>query len=483
MAQSARCGASGQATGRLNDTAVLRILGFVGACALAVSSWVPRPAAIPLWLAGTLGLGLAFLVFGNRAGRTGARALLATGLLWALPLLASAPLGSRDAYAYACQGELVGHGIDPYTAGVAQLPCRWLDSVPTLWWHTPAPYGPLWLVLSGGAAAGSGGHLWLAVALLRLVALAGVGLLGWAGWRLASALGVDPRPAGWLALASPLVLVHAVSGAHNDALLAGLVLAALAVAAQAAARSSTAALAAGALLGLAVAVKVTALVAAPFVVLLVARDRRWWPVVRAALLTAVGLVAGYAVVALPSGYRLGFVPALSNTSHLVQWTSLPTGVGMTLGYLARAAGHRSLADPALAAVRIVGLTVLAGLLLGIWWWARQRADRPRSTVLAAGLAMAAATVLAPVAFPWYALTVLAVLAYGAATDRVRYRLGLLAVGLALLTLPDGTGVAALTKLPGALLDTALAAWLIVAAVRAVRRRAGGARAAPRSRAR
>jgi alpha-1,6-mannosyltransferase len=486
LAQSARYGASGQATGRLNDTAVLRILGFVGACALAVSSWVPGPAAIPLWLAGTLGLGLAFLVVGVRAGRTGARALLATGLLWALPLLASAPLGSRDAYAYACQGELVGHGIDPYTAGVAQLPCRWLDSVPTLWWHTPAPYGPLWLVLSGGAAAGSGGHLWLAVALLRLVALAGVGLLGWAGWRLARALEVDPRPAGWLALAGPLVLVHAVSGAHNDALLAGLVMAALAVAAGPAAARSAAdraaagrvatALAAGGLLGLAVAVKVTALVAAPFVVLLVARDQRWWPIVRAALLGAVGLVAGYAVVALPSGYRLGFVPALSNTSHLVQWTSLPTGVGMTLGYLARAAGHRSLADPALAAVRIVGLTVLAGLLIGIWWWARQRADRPRSTVLAAGLAIAAATVLAPVAFPWYALTVLAVLAYGVATDRVRYRLGLLAVGLALLTLPDGTGVAALTKLPGALLDTALAVWLIVAAVRR-------ARAAPRSRAR
>jgi hypothetical protein len=489
LAQSARYGGSGQVTGRLNDSAVLRILGFVGACALAVSSWVPRPAAIPLWLAGTLGLGLAFLVVGHRAGRTRAGALVATGLLWALPLLASAPLGSRDAYAYACQGELVGHGLDPYANGVAALPCPWLHSVPALWWHTPAPYGPLWLVLTGGAAGGSGGHLWLAVALLRLVALAGVALAGWGGWRLARALGVDPRPAGWLALANPLVLVHAVSGAHNDALLAGLVLAALAVAAREAGRRPVIALAAGGLLGLAVAVKVTALVAAPFAVLLVARDRRWPPVARSALLTAVGLVAGYAVVALPSGYRLGFLPALSNTSQLVQWTSLPTGVGMTLGYLARAAGHRSLADPALAAVRIAGLTVLAGLLVGLWWWAWRRADRPRSTVLAAGLAMAAATVLAPVAFPWYALAVLAVLAYGVATDRVRYRLGLLAVGLTLLTLPDGTGVAALTKLPGALLDTVLAAWLIVRAAREVRAAraarppAGGARAAPRWRAR
>jgi alpha-1,6-mannosyltransferase len=471
----------GQATGRLEDATVLRILGFVGAALVAVASWTPVAVAVPAWLAGLLLLGAAFLAVAGRADRTGARWLVTTGLLWALPLLASRPLGSRDAYAYACQGQLVTHGLDPYRVGVAALPCGWLDSVPTLWWHTPVPYGPLWLVLSGGAAAGSGGHLALAVGLLRLVALGGVALLAWAGHRLAPALGVDPRPAGWLALASPLVLVHAVSGAHNDALLAGLVLAALAVAArpvvprQAARPGAT--LLAGGLLGLAVAVKVTALVAAPFVVLLVARDRRWRAVARAAPLTVVGLVAGFAAVALPSGYRLGFVPALSNTSRLVQWTSLPTGVGMTLGYLARVAGHRSLADPMLAAARVAGLVVLAAVLVGLWWWAWRQADRPRTTVLAAGLALAATTVLAPVAFPWYALTVLAVLAYGVHSGQTRYRLGLAALALALLTLPDGTGIAALTKLPGALLDTVLAAGLIVAAVRAARAALRAARAA------
>ena len=45
------------------------------------------------------------------------------------------------------------------------------------------------------------------------------------------ACGVDPAVATWLGLLSPLVAVHAISGAHNDALLAGLVVAALAVAA------------------------------------------------------------------------------------------------------------------------------------------------------------------------------------------------------------------------------------------------------------
>jgi hypothetical protein len=233
------------------------------------------------------------------------------------------------------------------------------------------------------------------------------------------------------------------------------------------------ALAAGGLLGLAVAVKVTALVAAPFVVLLVARDRHWGPVLRTAALTGVGLVAGFAAVAVPSGYGLGFLPALSGTSRLIQWTSLPTGVGMTAGYLARAAGRPGLAGTALDVARVAGLVVLAGLLVGVWWWARQRADRPQSTVLAAGLALAATTVLAPVAFGWYALTVIAVLAYGVHNGRTRYRLGLAAAAVTLLTLPDGTGIAALTKLPGALLDTVLAAALIWAV-------AWRARAGPRS---
>jgi hypothetical protein len=241
-------------------------------------------------------------------------------------------------------------------------------------------------------------------------------------------------------------------------------------------------LAAGGLLGLAVAVKVTALVAAPFAVLLAARDRRWGPVARAAVLTGVGLLAGFAAVALPSGYGLGFIPALSGTGRLIQWTSLPTGVGMTLGYLARAAGRASIAGTALDVARVAGLVVLAGMLAGLWWWARGRADQPRSTVLAAGLALAATTVLAPVTFPWYALTLIAVLGYGVHSGQKRYRLGLVAAAATLLTLPDGTGIAALTKLPGALLDTALAAVLIWAGARWAAARWAGRRArdVPRS---
>jgi hypothetical protein len=449
---------------------------------------------------------------GGGPGRGPVRRLLLVGLPWAVVLLASAPLASRDGYAYACQGALVTHGVNPYTSGVATLPCRWLDSVPSLWWHTSTPYGPLWLLLSGGAAVGSGGHLAGAIALLRLVAVGGVALTAWAGHRLAGTLGANPATAVWLGALSPLVLVHAVSGVHNDALLAGLVVAAFAVAARRIGRpgavdpvdpaggtdrggpdvaggaagsgrmggrgegwpawTGRVALA-GALLGLAVAVKATALVALPFVVLLAAGDGHWRRLVRAGAAAGLGLVAGYAVLAVPSGYGLGWLGALSGTTQLIQWTSPPTGLGMTAGYLARGLGRRDLATPALDAARWAGLLVLAVTLVTLWLWARRRAAQPRLVVLAAGLAMTGTVLLAPVAFPWYMLAPLAVLAASVTGDRLRYRLGLAATGLALLVLPDGTGLAALTKLPGALLDTALLVTVVVVVLR--RRRAGRAR--------
>jgi hypothetical protein len=502
-------------------TGWLRWSGLVGAVLLAVAGYPDglgrldvtgageRALPVAEWLAGTVLLAGAWLLLGGRLwgrqhrwpGRPGGRWLAVTGVLWALPLTLSGPLASRDAYAYACQGSLVGHGLDPYRVGVSELPCPWLSAVPPLWWHTPTPYGPLWLAIAGIAA--SPGRLALALGVLRLVALAGVGLIAWAGTRLARALGVDPVPAGWLALASPLVLVHGVSGVHNDALLAGLVMAALAAGRAARHRAGETdrpavriglALATGALLGLAVAVKATALVVLPFAALLVAGDRRWGPVLRAGGLVGLGTVAGYGTVWAATGEGLGWLPALSGTTRMVQWTSLSSGVGMAAGYLLRWLGHPGLAPVALAVARAVGLVILALLLVALWLWARggrwlrtrvalwlpTRADDTRRVVLATGLALAAGTLLAPVSFPWYALTPLAVLSYSVSSERSRKWLALVAAGLALLVLPGGTGLASLAKPPGALLDLALATFLLVTAARwmVAGRRAGPAGPTP-----
>jgi hypothetical protein len=349
--------------------------------------------------------------------------------------------------------------------GVAAEPCPWLGSVPHLWWHTATPYGPLWLALAGVAAAT--GSLVLAVGVLRLLAIAGLGLTAWTGYRLARALGVDPVPGAWLAIPGPLMLVHAVSGAHNDALLAGLVVAGLAVAAR---RPRWAlVLAVGALLGLAVAVKATAVVALPFAALLAAGDRRWGPVLRAGGLVGTGAVAGYGVVWAATGYGLGWVPALSGTARMIQWTSLPTGVGMAAGYAARLAGRRELSHDTVTGARALGLLALLVLLAGLWFWSRGR--DARHVVLATAAALGASAVLAPVTFPWYGLLPLAVAGFATTDPRLRFRLALAAAALALLVLPDGTGIASLTKLPGALLDVALAVALVVTGARRATSRA------------
>jgi alpha-1,6-mannosyltransferase len=430
FAQSRRPAAAGK-------QAALRYLGLAGSLGVALAG--PRPI-------GLLGVAVLATAWYGLRHVTSLRWLLVTAALWALPLLVTPPLFSGDAMAYACQGQLLVHGLNPYHHGVADLPCSWLDRVPTLWWHTPAPYGPLWVAITGAAAAT--GELWLAVAVLRLVAVGGIALAVWYGRRF----GVNPA---WLAAASPLVLLHGVSGAHNDALLAGLVVAGLALA-----LGARWGVVAGVALGLAVAVKVTALVAVPFAVLYVARRRAWAGV-------AAGVATAFTAVTAATGLGLGWLPALRHTADLIQWTSPPTGVGMAAGYLLRAAGRPDLAPVALAAARAAGLLVLGVVLAALWW-------RPKP--VAAGAALAATALLGPVFFPWYLLPALAVLA---ATNVRRDRLGPVVAALALLVLPDGTGLASLTKPVGAFLDVALVSAAVVVLVR--RYRAGRARPTPTAR--
>jgi hypothetical protein len=569
---------------------------------------------------------------GSRLPGVSSRWLITTGALWALPLLLAPPLASRDVYSYACQGEIWRSGLDPYAAGAADGGCLWSGAVPDLWQHTPAPYGPVGIALSGAAAAvaravgGPADHqLLVAVTVLRIVALIGGVLIAAYAGRLASAVGVRPVAARWLALLSPLVAVHLVSGAHNDALTAGLIVAALAVAvpkaasrshagtvlndgdpaqrgrdrlddadegdaANSAARAAPgivepavtwpnspdreigehsphvssaipqegtppgfpagtvadgmaaqtteteptteggtsdrvgrgvpwgAAVGAGAFLGLAVGVKVTAIIALPFVVLLVAgwrlrRETPAWVTITLAGVAVTGTASVvFAAATLATGLDLGWIGALSDTGSLVQWTSLPTGIGMAAGYLLRAAGAPGAVDTAVDVARICGIVALAVIGLALCLRAlrstlalrpdnrtptpvteptevrgettqepatrpqpdvipapavRPRQDvltapgtpRRREVVAACGWALGAAAVLLPVFYPWYALVPLAVLACATPPGRTRNLLATAAIAITALTLPNGLGLPVLTKLPGAVLDVAIVAAL------------------------
>jgi alpha-1,6-mannosyltransferase len=432
------------------------------------AAWI---AGVALWAVAAAAL--VWLWLGLRAHEPGPRWLLVTGALWALPFLLAPPLGSHDIYAYACQGQLFNAGYDLYRVGPDALPCTWLDHVPPLWHSTPTPYGPLWIAVEGAAAKLAGTSLILVVTVLRLFAIAAA-LLGVAGGiRLAERCGAVPGRFVHLAAISPLIMVHVVSGAHNDELLAALVLAALAVAATGPERLGMRTALTGIGIGLAAGIKVTALVAAPFAVLLLTRGRaRATALAGAATLAVIALT--YLVLAELTGHGLGFLHALSSTSDLVQWLSLPTGVGMAIGYALRVAGLDSdTFGAAVAVTRAIGLAVLAVLLILLWWRALRRArsstvSGTADVVTAAGLALLATAALGPVFYAWYAIGGLAVLATTPLAGRLRTGVTAAAGGLIFLTLPDSLGLATKTKVPGALFDVAL---LVTLAVRWARRRA------------
>ena len=182
-------------------------------------------------------------------------------------------------------------------------------------------------------------------------------------------------------------------------------------------------------------------------------------------------VAGFAVVTLVAGLGLGWMGALGGTSELKQWTSPPTGVGMAVGYLLRAAGWPGGYDAAIAVARAVGLVALAGVLVVLWLRPPRAPGDAARTVACCGWALAAVVLLSPVAYPWYVLTPVAVLAAAEPARALGGGSPWPCSWPASWFSRDGLGVAVLTKLPGAVVVTALAA---VAAWAAVRRARSGA---------
>jgi hypothetical protein len=441
--------------------ALIRWAGFAGSAATAGSAYlggsgfVRMPSVNPVTLLrGDKGvllpicwvLGTALLIgawwFGRQVVPSTRWALLTVGL-WLLPVLPFLPLGSADVYSYACQGYVQYAGGDPYAAaGVQSFGCPWLSSVDQTWRDSPAPYGPLFLLLAARAVAVAGGSLEAVIAGLRIIALAGLALAALGLPVLARRAGTDPAKAVWVVLACPLVLVHLVSGAHNDALMIGLIVAGLALVAS---RPAPAWLVAGgAVLGLAVAVKATAAVVLPFAVLAaVPPGSPWRALVRPATAIGGGAVAASALLSLISGRGAGWVAGLLRSGDSVTWTSPSTAVGLTVNLVARALGGHLDVVPI---TRSIGVLLLAGILVALWWRARS-AGAPAG----AGLALAATVLCAPVFHPWYATWPLAVLA--AVRAETRWLLAPCAFA-ATLTLPAGYNWALATRNEGAVVLTA-----------------------------
>ncbi|MGH3494217.1 MAG: polyprenol phosphomannose-dependent alpha 1,6 mannosyltransferase MptB [Sciscionella sp.] len=328
------------------------------------------------------------------ARRVGSRAVLACAAGWLLPTLVSPPLFTRDVFSYIGQGALALHGYDPYSIGPAILGGPIAANVHPFWLHTPAPYGPLFILLAKIVAWIIGAHLILGVILMRLVLAVGLALLLWALPRLVGELGGRLPVTLWLVVASPMMVVHLFGGPHNDLLMVGL-------------------LAAGVLLVLrgqhvggialtttAMAVKATAGIALPFLVWVWAGHLEG--TLRRRFLRACSMAVGifvvvFAACTLLAGVNLGWITALRAPTMIVNWLNPPTGVGIAVHALASLFGNIS--EGAFVVVaRGFGVLLLLYILIKQWWAARTGGI---DAVRRLGLVLCAVAVLSPPTLPWY----------------------------------------------------------------------------------
>ncbi|MDH6697758.1 hypothetical protein P3T26_002210 [Streptomyces sp. MAA16] len=349
------------------------------------------------------------------------RALLLVLAVWAAPLLLAPPLFSRDVYSYLAQGAMVDAHIDVYAHGPARLGGPLADEVAPLWRHTGAPYGPVFLALARGLSGLTRGELPAGLVGMRIVALLGVALMAAALPRLARHSGADPAAALWLGALNPLVLLHLVAGAHNDAIMLGLLGVGL-----------VAALGRPPVVG-AVLVTLAALVKAPAALGLAAvavlQIRAGRGPLRATATTVAAAAATTVAATAVAGTGYGWIGALDTPVSAQNW-ALTSLLGRATGALLHHLGS-SLAPLAVPAWHLLGLALTAVLLAAIWWRLRPR------PVYALGLSLAAVAAFGPAVRPWYALWGLFLIAAAAPTAPVRHRMAAVTGVLALATLPSG----------------------------------------------
>ena len=382
------------------------------------------------------------------------RPLAGIGVAWALPIVIGPPLMSRDVYAYAAQGSLAAHGGDPYTTTVARLAgSPYVHLVDPLWRHATSPYGPLFLELARGAAAAGGRHVLVTIVGLRLVAVAGMVLLAVAVPSLARSYGRSPATAFALAVLNPLLLLTLVGGAHNDALMLGLLVAGLALA------RSGRAVPAVVLCALAATVKVPAFAGVVYV--------GWsWPGPAAGWRRRLGPVAGavaggaavVAAVSLASGWGWRWLTA-ADPGKVVSWLDPATAAGLLAAKLTAAAGLGAHTAAAVGTARVVALAAAAALGL-VLLWRTDRIDLPA----ALGWTLLAVAVLGPVVWPWYETWGLTLVAVTARTAARRAVLVISAVGC-FATIPSHVTAPGAAPVVAAVLLALGTAALALAAVR------------------
>lgn len=330
----------GPTTGRIAmGVLIVATLAIVAEAAAGPSILVPRAAEFfPGWEAGplhlvlrwsigdprTVGYGfsglllvmiLAYLAALGAVPALSMRMIAAVVVVLHLILLLSPPMQLSDLFNYLGYARLGAlHHLNPYRHVIDR---ERFDPVWMLasWHNLRSPYGPLFTVLTYPLAlVPVPVAYWVLKVVTVALSLGFVALVG----QCARQLGRDPRPAVAFVALNPIYLVYEVGAFHNDFFMLVPMLAAISLVLARRDRWS------GAMVMLAVAVKFTAAVLLPFlVVAAVTRQRR--------IRLLEGAAACAAVMAAVSISLFGLsIPNLSQQSTLLTGQSFPNVLGLVL---------------------------------------------------------------------------------------------------------------------------------------------------------
>lgn len=316
--------------------------------------------------------------------------------LWALPIILTPAIFSRDVYSYIAQGRLVLAGFNPYTNGVSVVPGWFHLGVDPLWATTPTPYGQIWIAIEAMVVAMTPDSPFWSLVLFRVASLLAAIAMSLGILKLAQHFQVSPSLALWLSLMNPLTLFHLIGAAHNDSFMLAFLIWAFYFAIQ---QKFIRAVLFVACAGL---IKPIALLALVIVVLephLALRQKviRW-------------LVAGLSTLALLwtvgefSRFGLDWIQALVAPGEVLTLLSPSSTVGYVVGLIFETLGVSSI-ETMLMFVRLVifgfALLAIAIYLLGT------KAD---NIVRVGAYAFALLVIASPVIQPWYVLWVLLLIA-------------------------------------------------------------------------
>ncbi|MDK8768392.1 alpha-(1-_6)-mannopyranosyltransferase A [Corynebacterium freneyi] len=365
--------------------------------------WVGIVGILAAWL-----LAGRRLIFGRPAPAVDRLRTLNRSLLWWLiPLSVSAPVFSRDIYSYLMQGAMMRDGFDPYSEGAAVNPGPMLLEVSADWRNTTTPYGPLHLGINEVITRIVGDNITVGIVLFRILCVLGFLAIVWSVPRIAVKLGGDPALAQWLGVLNPLVLLHLVAGLHNESIMVGLV--SLALAAGLMMPRLRGAVVAALLIGVAVSLKATAVIALPFLVwIAVTRGGEladWSAVFRrvpALLGYGIGMsalmVGALTAVTWLTGSTWGWLTEISGNTKVINPLAAPSAVAGAIAAVMAWIDDTVVFNSIVAVTRRVSSVIMVVGLVACWFVFRQN---PRRNVAGMVAAYGVAVVFNAVALPWY----------------------------------------------------------------------------------